>query len=163
MHNYKLTFLRIYLQTFPCQRLPLNSDFHAFSFIFYFSSITTPWDSKIFCYRRRHVRNWLLLLEVKNNQSAVYRVLVSRKRQFLLNSSLSLEHAHLLMLLNQQKRFLNFQTHFLSYVQAILSKRTQILKQNCSPKPTLSFHFERKRAQTPGYLTFPKKARQLGN
>ena len=121
--------------------------FPAFFFIFYFSSITTPWDSKIFFYHRRHVRNWLLLLKVKNNQSAVYRVLVSCKRQFLLNSSLSLEHAHLLMSPNQQKRFLNFQTHFLSYVQAILSKRTQILKQNCSPKPTLIYPSFRKKAR----------------
>ena len=31
------------------------------------------------------------------------------------------------------------------------------------PKANFIFHFERKRAQTPGYLTFPKKARQLGN
>lgn len=56
--------------------------FPAFFFIFYFSSITTPWDSKIFCYHRRHVRNWLLLLKVKNNQSAVYRVLVSIPAKF---------------------------------------------------------------------------------
>ena len=45
---------------------------------------------------------------------------------------------------------------------------SQFIEKNANPEAKLQakanfiLHFERKRAQTPGYLTFPKKARQLG-